>query len=125
MDETLRIDKYLWAMRLYKTRSIATEACKSGRVKFNGVPVKASREVKVGEVYDIVIEQLHKRIQVKALQHNRVGAKLVPEFMTDLTPEEEYERLQMVRQYGFEKRDRGVGRPTKKERREIEDFKYR
>lgn len=125
MDDALRIDKYLWAMRLYKTRSIATEACKSGRVKFNGVPVKASREVKVGEIYDIVIEQLHKRIQVKALQHNRVGAKLVPDYMVDLTPEEEYERIQMARQYGFEKRDRGVGRPTKKERREIEDFKYR
>ena len=125
MDESLRIDKYLWAVRLYKTRSMATEACKSGRVKFNGAPVKPSHEVKVGEVYDLVIEQLHKQIEVKALLHNRVGAKLVPESMIDRTPQEEYERIQMVRQYGYEKRDRGAGRPTKRDRREIEDFKYK
>ncbi|MCR5425130.1 MAG: RNA-binding S4 domain-containing protein [Bacteroidales bacterium] len=125
MDESLRIDKYLWAVRLYKTRSMATEACKSGRVKFNGVPVKPSHEVKIGEVYDLVIEQLHKQIEVKALLHNRVGAKLVPESMIDHTPQEEYERIQMVRQYGYEKRDRGAGRPTKRDRREIEDFKYK
>lgn len=125
MDETLRIDKYLWAVRLYKTRSLATEACKSGRVKFKGLPVKPSHEVKVGDIYDLVIEQLHKQIQVKQLLHNRVSAKLVEESMTDLTPKEEYERIQMVRQYGFEKRDRGVGRPTKRDRREIEEFKYK
>lgn len=125
MDEPLRIDKYLWAVRLFKTRSLATEACKSGRVKFKGNPVKASHEVKVGEIYDLVIEQLHKQIQVKALLHNRVSAKLVEESMTDLTPKEEYERIQMVRQYGFERRDRGVGRPTKRDRREIEEFKYK
>ena len=125
MDDSLRIDKYLWAVRLYKTRSLATEACKSGRVKFKGMPVKPSHEVKVGDIYDLVIEQLHKQIQVKQLLHNRVSAKLVEESMTDLTPKEEYERIQMVRQYGFEKRDRGVGRPTKRDRREIEEFKYK
>lgn len=125
MADELRIDKYLWAVRLFKTRSLATEACKSGRVKMNGVPVKASHEVRVGEVYDLVIEQLHKQIEVKALLHNRVSAKLVEESMIDRTPKEEYERIQMVRQYGFEKRDRGVGRPTKRDRREIEGFKYK
>ncbi|MCQ2300251.1 MAG: RNA-binding S4 domain-containing protein [Bacteroidales bacterium] len=125
MADELRIDKYLWAVRLFKTRSLATEACKSGRVKMNGVPVKASHEVRVGEVYDLVIEQLHKQIEVKALLHNRVSAKLVEESMIDRTPKEEYERIQMVRQYGFEKRDRGVGRPTKRDRREIEEFKYK
>lgn len=125
MADELRIDKYLWAVRLFKTRSLATEACKSGRVKMNGVPVKASHEVRVGEVYDLVIEQLHKQIEVKALLHNRVSAKLVEESMIDRTPKEEYERIQMVRQYGFEKRDRGIGRPTKRDRREIEEFKYK
>ena len=124
-DEPLRIDKYLWAVRLFKTRSLATEACRSGRVKKDGVPIKASHEVKVGERYDMVIEQLHKQIEVKALLHNRVGAKLVDEYMTDLTPKEEYERIQMVRQYGYERRDRGAGRPTKRDRRDIEEFKYK
>lgn len=125
MDETLRIDKYLWAVRLFKTRSLATDACRAGRVKMGGEPVKASHEVKVGEVYDLVIEQTHRQIEVKALQHNRLSAKLVAEAMIDRTPQEEYERIQMVRQYGFEKRDRGAGRPTKRDRREIEEFKYK
>lgn len=125
MEETLRLDKYLWAVRLFKTRSIATEACRSGRIKKDGVALKASHEVKVGERYDLVIEQLHKQIEVKGLLHSRVSAKLVEDYMIDLTPKEEYERIQMVRQYGFEKRDRGAGRPTKRDRRDIEDFKYR
>lgn len=124
-DEPLRIDKYLWAIRLFKTRSLATEACRSGRIKKEGVPVKASHEVKVGERYDLVIEQLHKQIEVKELIHNRVGAKLVNNFVIDLTPIEEYERIQMVRQYGYERRDRGAGRPTKRDRRNIEEFKYK
>lgn len=125
MDEELRIDKYLWAVRLYKTRSIASEACRSGRVKSGGVPVKASHVVKIGERYEISIEQLHKEIEVKALVHNRVSAKLVDNYLIDITPQEEYERIQMVRQYGFEQRDRGIGRPTKRDRREIEAFKYK
>lgn len=124
-NEAIRIDKYLWAIRLYKTRAQATEACRAGRVKMAGAPIKASHEVRVGEVYDLIIEQLHKQIQVKELLGNRVGAKLVENFVTDLTPQEEYERIQLVRQYGFEKRDRGAGRPTKRDRREIEEFKYK
>lgn len=123
--DTIRIDKYLWAVRLYKTRSIATDACRSGRVKLNGVPVKPSHEIKEGEVYELNIEQMHRTVQVKALLGNRVGAKLVGDYMTDLTPAEEYERIQMARQYSFEQRDRGVGRPTKRDRREIEEFKYK
>lgn len=121
----IRIDKYLWAVRLYKTRSLATDACRSGRVKLNGMPVKPSHEINEGEIYELNIEQTHKTIQVKALLANRVGAKLVENYMTDLTPPEEYERIQMARQYSFEKRDRGAGRPTKRDRREIEDFKYK
>lgn len=123
--EAIRIDKYLWAIRLYKTRSIATEACRAGRVKMNGIDVKPSHEIKVGETYEVNIEQMHKVIQVKALLANRVGAKLVENYMTDCTPQEEYERIQMVRQYSFEKRDRGIGRPTKRDRREIGKVKDR
>lgn len=123
--EEVRIDKYLWAVRLYKTRAQATEACRSGRIKMNGVALKASHEVRVGEIYELSIEQLHRTIQVRELLGNRVGAKLVENFVTDLTPKEEYERIQMVRQYGFEQRDRGAGRPTKRDRREIEEFKYK
>lgn len=124
MTEYVRIDKWLWAVRLYKTRSQAAEACRAGKVKLGGVPVKSSHDVKVGEVYEITIEQLHKVVEVKALLGNRVGAKLVPDFMNDLTPAEEYERIQMIRQYNFERRDRGTGRPTKRERRDLDEFKY-
>ena len=123
MDKDVRIDKWLWAVRLYKTRSQASEACRAGKVKLGGEPVKSSHDVKEGEVYELTIEQLHKVVQVKALLSNRVGAKLVPDFMTDLTPAEEYERMQMIRQYNFERRDRGTGRPTKRERRDLDDFK--
>ena len=121
----IRIDKYLWAVRLYKTRSIATDACRSGRVKLNGLPVKPSHEISVGEIYELNIEQTHRTVQVKELLANRIGAKLVENYLTDLTPPEEYERIQMARQYGFEHRDRGAGRPTKRDRREIEEFKYK
>lgn len=125
MDEVLRIDKYLWSVRLYKTRSLATEACRAGKVKKDGVQLKASHEVKVGDCYELSIEQVHKVIEVRQLLHSRVSAKLVADYMIDRTPQEEYERIQMVRQYGFEKRDRGSGRPTKRDRREIEEFKYK
>ena len=89
-----------------------------------GQPVKPSHEVKAGEVYELSVEQVHKVVEVKQVLGNRVGAKLVENYMTDLTPPEEYERIRMVRQYAFETRDRGVGRPTKRERRDIESFKY-
>lgn len=125
MDEPIRIDKYLWAIRLYKTRSLATEACRCGHVRMNGMPLKPSHEIKVGEVYELSIEQLHKVVQVKQLLGNRVGAKLLENYMVDLTPKEEYERIQLIRQYAFEKRDRGAGRPTKRQRRDIEEFKYK
>ena len=123
----MRLDKYLWAVRIYKTRSIAADACQNGRVKLilDGRELKPAHDVKVGERYSINIDQLHKEIEVLALPPNRVGASLVQGFMIDRTPEEEYERIRMARQYAFEKRDRGVGRPTKRERREIEEFKYK
>lgn len=123
--ESVRLDKFLWSIRLYKTRSLASEACRAGRVKMSGQVLKASHEVKTGEVYEILQDQLHKVIKVKELLGNRISAKLIDNFYTDLTPKEEYERIQMARQYGFEQRDRGVGRPTKKDRRNIEEFKYK
>ena len=122
--EKVRIDKWLWAVRIFKTRSLASEAIKSGKVKFDGSNVKTSKEVKVGDVYEITIGQLRKTIQVKAILENRVSAKLVEDYLIDLTPEEEYIRVKMIFQGGFEYRDRGAGRPTKRDRREIEDFKY-
>ena len=91
----------------------------------NGQPVKASHEIKVGEVYEVSIEQLHRVVEVRQLLGNRVGAKLVDNYLIDRTPQEEYERIQLIRQYAFEKRDRGAGRPTKRERRDIEEFKYK
>ena len=124
-NQAIRIDKYLWSVRLYKTRSLATDACRAGQVKLNGLPVKPSHEISEGEIYELNIEQVHRTVQVKALLANRVGAKLVENYLTDLTPQEEYERIQMARQYSFEKRDRGAGRPTKRDRREIEEFKYK
>lgn len=123
--EKVRIDKWLWAVRIFKTRSLASEAIKSGKVKFDGSNVKTSKEVKVGDVYEITIGQLRKTIQVKAILENRVSAKLVEDYMIDLTSEEEYNRVKMIYQGGFESRDRGAGRPTKRERREIEEFKYK
>ncbi len=119
----IRIDKYLWAVRLFKTRSLATDACRCGHVKMNGLPLKPSHTISEGEIYELNIDQTHRTVQVKSLLANRVGAKLVENYLTDLTPQEEYERIQMVRQYAFEKRDRGTGRPTKRDRREIEGLK--
>ena len=122
-EEPIRIDKWLWAARLFKTRSIAVDAIKSGKVKIDDNPVKPSREVKVGDVIQVQIEQLHKVVEVKTVVKNRVSAKQVPEVYTDLTPKEEYERIEFMHAYKAEWRDRGAGRPTKKERRMIERLK--
>lgn len=120
---SVRIDKWLWAARLFKTRAIATDAIKGGKVKMDDTPVKPSREVKEGDVIQVQIEQLHKVVQVKSVIKNRVPAKMVPEVYTDLTPPEEYERIEFIHAYKSEWRDRGAGRPTKKERRMIEKMK--
>jgi ribosome-associated heat shock protein Hsp15 len=122
-DTIVRMDKWLWAARLFKTRAIATEAIKGGKVKINDTTVKPSREVKEGDIIQVQIEQLHKVVQVKTLIKNRVSAKQVQEVYTDLTPKEEYERIEFMHAYKSEYRDRGAGRPTKKERRLIEKMK--
>ena len=112
-----RIDKWLWAIRIYKTRTLATDACKAGKIKINGQAVKPSRELKVQEVITISQSPLTKTIRVKTLIHNRVSAKLVPDNAEDLTPAEEYEKLRLAHEVNGEQRDRGIGRPTKKQRR--------
>lgn len=123
MSEGIRIDKWLWAVRLYKTRSQATDACRSNKVTIDDQPVKPSREVHVGDMIQFQAGPLTRVVEVKELLNARVGAKLVDNYLVDHTPEEEYERLKLMKAVNFEHRDRGVGRPTKKERRLIEKLK--
>ena len=123
MEEGVRIDKWLWAVRIFKTRSQATIACKSGKVKVKESNVKPSHEVKTGEIISVNLSVLQKKIKVTGLLTSRVSAKLVENYMEDLTPHEELEKLKMKKEVGFEYRLRGIGRPTKKERREIEILK--
>jgi ribosome-associated heat shock protein Hsp15 len=122
-DKEVRVDKWLWAVRLYKTRTLATEACKAGRVKIAGQPIKASRVLKIGDEIEVHLGSLNKTVKVKELLHNRVGPKLVEQYLIDLTPIEEYERLELIREFNYEKRPRGTGRPTKLDRRQIERLK--
>ena len=122
-SEEVRIDKWLWAVRLYKTRSLATEGCKNGRVKIGGQPVKPSRIPKVGDVIEIHLNPLNKTVKVIALLHNRVGAKLVTDYLEDLTSPEEYERVKLIGEFNNEYRPRGTGRPTKSDRRQIDQLK--
>jgi ribosome-associated heat shock protein Hsp15 len=123
MSEGVRIDKWLWAVRLFKTRSQATVACKSGRVRIEGQIVKPSREVKPGNEISIAQQPITRSVKVIQLLENRVGAPLVPEYMQDLTPESEYQKIKLMREVNFEYRDQGTGRPTKRHRREIEILK--
>lgn len=120
--EKLRIDKYLWAIRVFKTRTLATEACKAGRVKLNGQNVKPSYEVKVGEVYHISKGIERKQIRVTGLSYNRTDAKTAAAFFEDITPLEDTYRFKSVFHAPALSRDRGAGRPTKKDRREIDDL---
>ena len=121
----MRIDKLLWAVRLFKTRNAAAEACNAGKVKIRDVNVKPSREAVVNDEIHLVLETgLRKIVMVKALTKNRIGAKLTPDYIHDLTPPEEYERVALLQKMRSEQRERGTGRPTKKERREIDKMKY-
>lgn len=121
--DTVRIDKWLWAVRIYKTRSLATEACKNGRVRIGGQVIKASREVRINDEIDIHLGVYHKTVKVLSLLHNRVSAALVPGFLEDLTPEKEYDKLKIQQEMKPEFRPRGVGRPTKRHRRLIDRLK--
>ncbi|MBR3647880.1 MAG: RNA-binding S4 domain-containing protein [Paludibacteraceae bacterium] len=117
-----RIDKYLFAMRIYKTRSIAADACKNGRVKMNGTELKPSRTFHVGDVFTVRKGPVTYTYKVLALSANRLGAKLVPEYLQDITTPDQLEVLQLARLAAQSGRDRGTGRPTKKDRRDIETF---
>ena len=118
----VRVDKYLWAMRIYKTRSIATDACKCGRVKMNGVEVKPSRMFHVGDIFTVRKGPITYTYRILQLWGNRLGAKIIPEYLQDITPKEQLELLELARYAAQSGRDRGTGRPTKKDRRDIEQF---
>lgn len=118
----VRVDKYLWAMRIYKTRSIAADACKNGRVSMGSVQLKPSRTFKVGDVFNVRKGPITYTFRVLQLTENRLGAKLVPEYMHDETSPQQLEILELARLAGNGGRGRGTGRPTKKDRREIMTF---
>lgn len=118
-----RIDKWLWAMRVFKTRTIATEACKKGRVTMGGNPVKPSRAIKAGDIIDVKKPPITYTFRVKAVTGNRLGAKLVPEYLENVTPQSQYDLLEMTKISGFIDRRKGLGRPTKRDSRELSRFR--
>jgi len=120
--EEVRIDKYLWSIRVYKTRSEATDACKGGKVRVNGGDIKPSKPVKVGDVIVARKGAVSYTYKVIQLIDKRQGAKLVPVYAENLTPAEELAKLRAPVETFFLKRDRGAGRPTKKDRRQMEDL---
>ena len=117
-----RVDKWLWAVRVFKTRSLAADACKKGRVLMQGVAVKPSRELKVGDVVQVRRNPIVYTFKVVALTQNRVGAKLVSQFMANQTAPDQLELLEVLKLDQSNRRAKGLGRPTKKERRDLDDF---
>ncbi|MDO5482194.1 MAG: RNA-binding S4 domain-containing protein [Bacteroidaceae bacterium] len=117
-----RLDKWLWAARIFKTRTIAADACKNGRISIAGVKQKASKMIKEGDVIEVRKPPITYSFKVLKAIQNRVGAKLVPEVLENVTPKEQLELLEMNRISGFVGRARGTGRPTKKERRDLDEF---
>ena len=122
MNTQARIDKWLWAARIFKTRSIAADACKNGRVTVNNVNVKPSHMVKVGETVCVRKPPITYSFKILKTIEQRVGAKLIPEIYENVTTPDQYELLEMNRISGFVDRSRGTGRPTKKERRALDAF---
>lgn len=120
--EAVRIDKWLWAVRIFKTRTIASEACKKGRILIDSNSVKSSRMIRVGDVVQVRKPPVTYSFKVLDLSQKRMGAKLVPDFMENVTPPEEYEILELNKLSGFVDRQRGTGRPTKKDRRDLNQF---
>ena len=116
----VRIDKWMWATRIFKTRTIAAEACKKGRIMIGGVTIKPSRMIKVGDVIQVRKPPITYSFKVLALAENRMGAKLVPQYLENVTPPEQYELIEMIRISGFVNRAKGEGRPTKRDGRELE-----
>lgn len=123
MESDMRIDKWLWCVRIYKTRTLATEACNAGKVRINDIEVKPSKHVSLGDIITIKQNPIIKTLEVRELPKSRVGAKMLEEHVGDITPEEEYDKIEMLRLQKTEWRDKSIGRPTKKDRREIDRFK--
>ena len=122
MAEEARIDKWLWASRIFKTRTIAAAACKKGQVMIKGIPVKASRMIRIGDIIEVKKPPVTWSFRVIQTIERRVGAKLIPEILENVTSPEQYELLEMNRISGFVGRAKGTGRPTKKDRRSLEAF---
>ncbi|MEE0908293.1 MAG: RNA-binding S4 domain-containing protein [Muribaculaceae bacterium] len=122
MKEEVRIDKWLWATRIFKTRTIASDACKKGRVTIKGQNVKPSHGIRVGQVVEVRKPPVTYSFEVLGLIENRVGAKLVPNYLKNVTSRDQLELLEMVKISGFVNRQKGLGRPTKKEGRELAQF---
>ncbi len=118
----MRVDKYLWCIRYYKTRSIATTACKKGHVKVNGDTVKPSREVYPQDHIELRKDQINYQLKVNDIPESRVGAKLVDIYRTDTTPKEQFEARELLKYSKDYYRKKGTGRPTKKDRRDIDDY---
>ena len=121
--EKCRIDKWLWFVPIFKTRTLAADACGNGKVSMEGVRVKSSREIKPGDIVSVKTGYMERKFEVKALPPSRVSASLVKDYAEDITPLELKEQWRIIDSGIFEKRERGSGRPTKKDRREIERFK--
>ena len=120
---TTRIDKWLWAVRIFNTRTLASEACAGGKVKIDGIAVKASRNIKKNDIVQVrkgVVKYLYK---VRQIAEKRMGAKLVPEFLEDITPEEELAKMESAQTQPTQNREKGQGRPTKRERRKIDQLR--
>lgn len=122
MADSIRVDKWLWAVRIYKTRSLATEACKKGHVTLGESILKPSKTIQVNDTIQVRKPPITKSLKVLALSGKRMGAKLISDFVEDVTPVEEMELLEMQKHMRWISRDRGTGRPTKKDRRELDDF---
>ncbi len=122
MKTEVRIDKWLWAVRLFKTRSLAAEACKKGKVLVKNIPAKPSRNIQVGDIVQVKKNPALYSFEVLALAENRMNAKLVPEFMKNVTTRDQLELIELSKQTGYSGRAKGTGRPTKKERRDLDSF---
>jgi ribosome-associated heat shock protein Hsp15 len=121
--DKIRIDKWLWAVRLFKTRSLAADECRNNKVTIKGMNVKPSREISVGVEIQIKRPPIIRTYLVKAVTGKRMGAPLTVDFVEDITAQDQLDLLVVTNNYGYEKRDRGVGRPTKRDRRDIERLK--
>lgn len=123
MDDKVRVDKWLWAVRIFKTRSMAAEACKKGKVTIKGITIKPSREIKINDQIEVKVPPITRSYLVTAISGKRMGAKLAVDFVKDVTAQDQLDLLVATKVYGFEARDRGTGRPTKLDRRLIDKLK--